>query len=97
MLSRLGLEEVHARLTQRHGDFDVVFLENQLLGPRKKIVDHPQFTERFVGIFNFALHITPSRYVKSSVRRAHDQLLSHQPIGHPESRRANNRKGGWGR
>ena len=67
MLFRLGLEEIYAGFAQGHCDLDVVFLEYEFLGRRKKVIYHSQFSHRFICVFNFALH--KSSYLYASIRR----------------------------
>ena len=47
------LEKVHTGLAQGYSHLNRILFESQFLGRRKKVLDHPQVTQWFIGIFNF--------------------------------------------
>lgn len=67
MFLRLGLEEVDAGFAQRHGDLDVVLLENKIFWPGEKIIHNPKSSKWLVGIIKFSLH--KFSYLGANIRR----------------------------
>ena len=51
-----GLEKVDATLAQSDGDLDSFVLKYQILGPGKKVSDHPGVSEGFVRVLDFRAH-----------------------------------------
>ena len=56
VLPCLDLEEVDATPAQGNSDLDPFVLKYQILGPGKKVSDHPGVSEGFVRVLDFRAH-----------------------------------------